>query len=279
MRIHVINLARRPDRRAAMEMQAERLGLAVTFCEAVDATTAPMDVLKSLAQSGPLGVLSEGDLCCTLSHRKVWRMIADGEAPYGVVLEDDATLSEDAAEFLRSADWIPPGTRLVKLERFGNRRHKVVMGRTVARFGERRLRRFHSKYVGAAGYVIARETAEMLWAKTDIIRLPVDHVLFNPNNSPLFRHLKPLAFEPALVQQGMNAESDIHAFRVRGRTRDFAYWRREAVRGYYEMRLVPMFAALLLSGRGELVKPSFDAGRPAQAECPRGETQKAKTAA
>lgn len=281
MRIYVINLARRADRRAAMQAQADAAGLALTFCEAVDARSAPMEVLRSLSEPGPLGALSEGDLCCTLSHRKVWRMIADGDAPYGVVLEDDVALSEDAGDFLASYDWIPEGTQLVKLERFGNRRHKVVMGPAVAGFGGRRLRRIRSKYVGAAGYVISREAAEMLWRETEIVRLPVDHVLFNPNNSPLFGRLKPLAFEPALVQQGVNAESDIHGFRLKGRTGDLAYWWRETVRGYYELRLVPLFAALLLTGRGELVKPSFDGGRLAPAEFRRegNESESARTAA
>ncbi len=262
-----------------MERQAEAAGIRLDFCEAVDAATAPMDMLRSLAQPGPLGTLSDGDLCCTLSHRKVWRMIADGDAPYAAVLEDDVALAEDAGAFLASDDWIPQGTKLIKLERFGNRRHKVVMEPAVAGFGGRRLRRIRSKYVGAAGYVISREAAEMMWQATESVRLPVDHLLFNPNGSPLFGRLEPLAFEPALMQQGVNAESDIHGFRLKGRTGDLAYWWRETVRGYYELRLVPLFAALLMTGRAELVKPSFDGGRLAPVESRRDEKEKTRTAA
>ena len=116
MQTYVINLDRRPDRRAHMEAQASARGVHVEFVSAVDMRRLA-DYSGLARRRGGLRQIRDGDYACFLSHRRAWeRIVARGE-PFGAVLEDDVGLSADAARLLNRDDWIPPGTQLVKLER------------------------------------------------------------------------------------------------------------------------------------------------------------------
>ena len=150
MHIQVINLRRRPDRREFMDGQARRLGLTFNYLDAVDAKDTDMAAHRRHTAIGPLGVLSDGDLCCFLSHKIAWRNIFQGTDPFGVILEDDAVLSDDAAAFLGTDSWIPADQHCIKLERHGNDRHRVVFKRPEISVQGRRLARFLSKHVGAS---------------------------------------------------------------------------------------------------------------------------------
>src|SRR5215472_9407764 len=108
MDIYLINLARRGDRRTAMEAQAQRLGLGLTRLEALDAKDVGPDILERWFQpDGPLGEIPRGDKCCSLSHRMAWAKLIASGAPYAAVLEDDVVLKDAAAFPLGSDDWIP----------------------------------------------------------------------------------------------------------------------------------------------------------------------------
>src|SRR5215471_18942579 len=101
MRTFLVNLERRPDRLAAMKAQLDRLGIAFERFDAVDAKTAdPVALRAPFATSGPLGALSPGDMGCTLSHVRIWRMIGDGPDKWATVLEDDIQLTGCAPEIL-----------------------------------------------------------------------------------------------------------------------------------------------------------------------------------
>jgi glycosyl transferase family 25 len=271
VKTYVINLERRPDRRAAMEEQASRLGLPFHFVRAVDVLGHDEAELRRQARRGPMGDLSTGDICCHLSHRDVWRRIVEGDDEHAAVLEDDAVLAGDAAGFLSCAGWTPPGAGLVKLESFGNRRHRILVSRQGTPVHGRTLHALFSKHVGSAGYVIRRDTAQLLLEASPAPSLAIDQLLFNPNVSPLFRLLKPSQVLPAIViQGGPSSTSDIHAFRVSQRTYDARYWRRELRRGVHEIKLLPWHAALLATGRGKVVAPRY-AAAPERTGSPAGE--------
>ena len=55
----------------------------------------------------PFG-LSLAEIACFLSHRRCWEMIAEGDAPYGLIAEDDMTV-----------DPLPFGTAMELVERYG----------------------------------------------------------------------------------------------------------------------------------------------------------------
>lgn len=259
MRIQVINLRRRPDRRDFMDGQAKHLGLSFDYLDAVDAKNTDMAAHRRQASAGPLGHLSDGDLCCFLSHRKAWQNIHDGTDPFGVILEDDAVLSDDAAAFLQNNSWIPKGQTCIKLERHGNNRHRVVFKRFDFSVQGRKLTRFLSKHCGSCAYILSREAAGHLIDATQTINLSIDHFLFNPNNSPVFKRLRPSQILPAIAEQGGDvAASDIHGMRLTQRTYTLAYWQREAIRGLYEIRHIPKFILLAMRGRVKLEKVIFD---------------------
>ena len=102
----VINLARAPERWASMARQAAERGLAIERLEAVDGHDPAALAASSAA---PDSGLRPGEIACFESHRAAWRRIADGDAPFGLVLEDDVFLGAGAAP--RCSPGCPPRRR------------------------------------------------------------------------------------------------------------------------------------------------------------------------
>jgi glycosyl transferase family 25 len=86
--------------------------------------------------------------------------------------------------------------------------------------------------------------------------LPVDHLLFNPNNSPAFAALAPRQLIPAVLRQQdfIGSKSDIETWRVRHRKLNWTYVKRELVRFGYDLKLLPQQAAAALTGRARLIQ-------------------------
>lgn len=156
MDIYLINLARRPDRLAAMDMQARRLGLTLTRLDAVDARNAPAPAVdRWFRAGGPLGEIPRGDKCCSLSHRAAWERLAASGADYAAVLEDDVVLRDNAAFALGNANWIPEGADLIKLEHYGPPGQSVLLSDFTELGQGFRLARLRSRHTGAAAYILA----------------------------------------------------------------------------------------------------------------------------
>jgi glycosyl transferase family 25 len=256
MKIYLINLDRRPDRRAAMEGEAARAGLCLARVSAVDGQSpASAGVDRWFAASGPLGALSHSEKCCALSHRAAWEALAESGEDYAAILEDDIRLSPAAGALLAGHEWIPGGIDLLKLEHFGpESQHVLVTEQCELAHAGAAVARLASRHTGAAAYILSRRAALLLLEQTRFT-LPVDHLLFNPNNSPLFAKLQPWQLMPPLARQRdfVGARSDLEPSRVPLRRFSLAYVRREMVRAAYEWRLVPQQLRLLLSGQGRLV--------------------------
>jgi glycosyl transferase family 25 len=111
------------------------------------------------------------------------------------------------------------------------------------------LGRMLSRHTGAAAYILSRAAAEVLLRETRF-DLPVDHLLFNPNNSKLFALLSPWQLVPAIARQEdfVGEKSDIEATRLGLRALNAGYAKREAVRFAYDLKLVPRQIAALLGG-------------------------------
>jgi len=254
MDLYFINLARRPDRRAAMEEQAQALGLQLTRLDALDARAADAaELARRFETNGPLGEIPKGDQCCSLSHRIAWARLVESGAPYAVVLEDDVRLSERASLVLKNADWILPGTDLIKLEHYGPASQSVLLSDLTDAGQGFRLGRMRSRHTGAAAYILSRRAAELL-LEIPRFDLPVDHLLFNPNNSKIFAKLRPWQLLPTVARQQQQDGSDIEGWRVGLRKFDLTYVRRELIRFGYDLKLLPVQLALLAAGKAKFTR-------------------------
>ena len=250
MRVYLINLERRKDRLAAMQGQAAGLGLELDLVTALDAGTAdPASVNRWFAMGGPLGEIPAGDKACLLSHRAAWeRFVASGEA-HAVFLEDDVRLSQVAGPMLTTDSWIAADAEVVKLEHYGPPGQRVLLADIHAVGEDFRIGRMLSRHTGGAAYILSRRAAQILLAEQRF-DLPVDHLLFNPNNSKLFAALSPWQLVPAIARQQefVGEKSDIEKTRTGLRAFGLAYIRRELVRFGYDLKLVPRQLAELLKG-------------------------------
>jgi glycosyl transferase family 25 len=248
MRIYLINLARRPDRLAAMLNRTA--GLNLERVEAVDARQEePQSLNRWFEAGGPLGEIPKGDKACLLSHRRAWELFAASGESRAVFLEDDVRLSKSAPALLADTAWIPKDAAVVKLEHYGPPRQRVLLtDMRPAREGFQ-LGRMLSRHTGAAAYILSREAAELLLRQSRF-DLPVDHLLFNPNNSALFAKLAPWQLLPAIARQEefVGAKSDIETTREGLRSFGATYVWRELVRFGYDLKLVPRQITALLRG-------------------------------
>ena len=250
MRTYLINLARRPDRLAAMQNQAGQLGLALDRVEALDARTAePGAVDGWFAKGGPLGEIPQGDKACLLSHRQAWQRFLVTSDAHAVFLEDDVRLVPEARALLADDGWVPQDAAVVKLEHYGPAGQRVLLRGLRKVDDEFQLGQMLSRHTGAAAYILSRHAAELLLAETKF-DLPVDHLLFNPNNSRLFSHLSPWQLVPAIARQQdfVGSKSDIETTRVGLRSLSLTYAKREAVRFGYDLKLLPRQILALLCG-------------------------------
>jgi glycosyl transferase, family 25 len=256
MDLYLINLARRPDRLAFMQAQAEKLDLQLTRLDALDAKKVdPKAIDRWFQANGPLGEIPRGDKCCSLSHRMAWEKLLASGAPYAAVLEDDVVLKDGAAFALGDGSWIPHGVDLIKLEHYGPPGQSVLLSDFRDVGPGLRLARLRSRHTGAAAYILSRRAAELLLTipRFDV---PVDHLLFNPNNSPVFAGLQPWQLLPVVARQQdfVGDKSDIEGWRVGLRKFGLTYARREFIRFGYDLKLLPGQLALLISGRAKFVR-------------------------
>ena len=257
MQTYLINLARRPDRLRAMTAQLSDLEIPVQIVTAVDARNMPDGVAdRNFASDGPLGALPKGDKCCTLSHMRAWSMFLSTGDSHGLILEDDVALDPDAAPLLRDAGWIPPSVALLKIEHFGPESQRVLLGDLIATAQGRQIGRLQSRHTGAGAYILSREIAGLLLSWPERWTLPVDHMLFNPNNSPLAERLRPHQLTPAIARQSeaIGGSTDIEEWRQQLRDFSWRYLKRELVRAYYELRLLPSQIASLALREADLVR-------------------------
>ena len=225
-------------------------GAGLTRIEALDAATAEPGALdRWFAPGGPLGEIPRGDKACLVSHRMAWQALVDSGEDHAVFLEDDVRLSPAAGALLGDGGWIPRGIGVVKLEHYGPAGQRVLLADMRAVGEDFRLGRMLSRHTGAAAYILSRDAAQILLAQP-CFDLPVDHLLFNPNVSPLFARLSPWQLLPAIARQEqfVGAPSDIEGTRVKLRQMSWTYVKRELARFGHDLKLVPRQVAALIGG-------------------------------
>lgn len=91
MKVYALCLAGYEKRRAFQELQAEKYGLDLEIISAIDGSLLSRKQLQEAANywSRPI---TEKDLGCFLSHKKVWKLVQSREEP-AVIIEDDIVFS------------------------------------------------------------------------------------------------------------------------------------------------------------------------------------------
>jgi len=170
MKCLVINLDRSTDRLAHVTSEFARLGVPFERVPALDANAGcPIHVPS----------LTSAEVCCFLSHRACWQIIADGADRYGAVFEDDVVFSRNAGPLLSQDNWVLRDADVIKLETFFTKvrvaRRSVAIGHGYS------LTRLVGEHVGAAGYLVSKTAAQKLLQRTRNPKTFIDHVLFSPN--------------------------------------------------------------------------------------------------
>ncbi|ESZ55683.1 MULTISPECIES: glycosyltransferase family 25 protein [unclassified Mesorhizobium] len=103
----MINLDRSRDRLAHVASEFGRIGVPFERVSAIDCPDC-----CSVAKSP----LSAAEVCCFLSHRSCWEIVANGADQYGAVFEDDVVFGAGAGSLLASDRWVPRDADVIKLE-------------------------------------------------------------------------------------------------------------------------------------------------------------------
>ncbi|MCU9847106.1 glycosyltransferase family 25 protein [Defluviimonas sp. WL0024] len=224
--IHVINLARRPDRLVRIGAELDGLGLPWQRVEAIDSAESDPATLARAFGAGPLARMfpaTLGDMACSLTHQCLWGEIAGGEAEAAIVLEDDARLAAGFAA-LAACDLAGlmerNGMGALKLEFWPGpqRSRRFPLGEALGPVESGTgLFRMRSSFLGTCGYVVTREAAERLLTRYPRLGVPVDHFLFGAEAGRGYRLLRPGFLNPAPVLHDVETfGSDIGAEREAG---------------------------------------------------------------
>jgi glycosyl transferase family 25 len=241
-----INLDRQPGRRASIEAQGARLGLALERIPAVDGRAIPEAERARLVPPDADPPLSASEVACTMSHMEAWRSIAASADPWGLVLEDDVFLAADLAAWAGDPGWIPPDAEVVRLAS-SHRPVRLDASPTLER-GGRALVRLRSPALDLGGYLISARHAAAALAHPRPFARPVDRMLIVPDRAVIYQLCPAAVVQAKYADFAFLAEDDaatqIQNERIR-RRRGAGEKLRGELRNLYAKAIAP--AVLLLA--------------------------------
>jgi glycosyl transferase, family 25 len=128
--IFVINMAKAKDRMLSMKSQLDAQGLTYERIEAVDGSKLDAQQRREhysdwwyrLFHGSPM---SNGNLGCTLSHRKIYKKIVDEKIEWAIILEDDAVLDDSFSGLIDEIDVATQQFEMMQLYSFRTPRKTV----------------------------------------------------------------------------------------------------------------------------------------------------------
>jgi glycosyl transferase family 25 len=178
---YVINLDHAAFRWDWMRGQAEARGIALTRFSAIDGDRlSDGEIARHKATSFGGYSIGKREIGCYLSHRALWKELADSEDAFTAIFEDDVHFGAGIRDLLSSADWIPADADIIRLETF--KMYTEYTRKAVARTFGRDLYRLRGSHYGLAGYILRREAARFLLANISGIGNSIDAVLFSPES-------------------------------------------------------------------------------------------------
>lgn len=180
--IFVISLTRSQDRRAAVEKQMRRLGLAFEFWDAVDGKLLGHETLTivdfELAAKICGHALSLGEVGCALSHIRLYEMIAERGLERAIVLEDDIHLHMHFRRIVEEA--ITASSADILFLHHGKAKRwpwwrQLPEGYRLAHYC-RPSQRSTRGIISTAGYVVTLTGVRMLLKHAYPVRMPADYL-------------------------------------------------------------------------------------------------------
>ena len=173
--IYYINLDTRPDRRDFMERQFRELGLSATRLTATSPAT--LSLAPSSVKHPDMAVrepMTATELACLESHSRAWRAVAEGDAPFALIFEDDLLLSRQLGKFLKALAPSPEWDVL----RLETNFHSVRVGSMPVMAGGFEARRLMQPQSGAGAYIVTREAARSYLASDYFRAVPADTLVY-----------------------------------------------------------------------------------------------------
>ncbi len=174
MHIYFINLDRRPDRRAFMEEQFARLGLAAERIAGVTPAEISDELKDRYCNAARLRWQTSSELACSLSHLKaLGAFLASGDK-LALVLEDDTILSPVLPGFLSLYER-EPREDVLRIE-------SSPTQEVLCRPGDREIEgisidRYFDRVWGAGAYIVNRRAARALTTRGRLLTRPADRVV------------------------------------------------------------------------------------------------------
>lgn len=195
--VYVISLPDAEARRRNMRQRLEAAGVPFTFVDGLYGRTAPVPDQIDGARVVRTMFKTEVGLACTVSHRLLHRLIAEGEAETALILEDDATIPDDFVDVVEQV--LALDFDVFKLEGINASKRRVVIGRV----GRYEVIVTNRPSVGAAAYLLRRDAARHI-CSLPVLDQACDYVFQDPR-----LRLRVLEMDPFCVQQDPAGTSQI----------------------------------------------------------------------
>lgn len=172
---YVINLDRSKDRLVAIAAQLENIGLSFIRISAVDGKQANFEELACIDEQSYQSKHGKpslpGELGCYLSHVKAIRTFLSSDAPFALILEDDAIFDSGLCEAVSELIRYPKKWDMVKLSGV----HSGTPVSVLALNSKFDLAVMFSKCTCSSAYLINRIAAQAYIEKLLPMTLPYDH--------------------------------------------------------------------------------------------------------
>ena len=189
MPVLVINLASSTERRSSIIQQFEGFGRQPTLVSAYDGHDIRFPFYRYKKLAGlwwdNRSEFKPGAFCCYLSHAKCWRKIANGNADYALILEDDVEINTDAlsaftADNLADFDVIFVNQRTrAYLKHLSDAPDWVDLGALITKLVQDGIFARNIPAPGGDGYVVSKAGAQKLlrMVRTRGVCMGVDYAL------------------------------------------------------------------------------------------------------
>ena len=207
----VINMPSSYERLNAISSQFKKLNFTFEIVPGVDLKLEPhlkdfysvQDNIKNFYYP-----LSDGEIGCFLAHRNVWKRIVENEINYGLVLEDDALVSDDLKNVLEVIDNLKIDWHIIKLTETNLKPRRT---KNLFNIDGYDLVSYYKPPASTCAYVISRSGAELLLSLSIKISRPIDI----EKQWYVFKGLKIFGLKPYTVSQNFKFVSEIDRIKSR----------------------------------------------------------------